>query len=159
MSFTSTPLRSRIHLTKIVVFLRTTLHLLRTEIQLADKSSLVASDLKLIGQLVTNRIIPEVNHFTSSEELANEARSLTSQLVLSSICCEKDEEVEDTFADPEPTLMQKILLNWLNAKSSPWKDALLKELKESVCIYYIVHNFICFVKLKLGNESRLGCGR
>lgn len=113
--------------------------MLRKELQLAEDLSLAPSDLKLIGQLLVNKVIPEINHFkSSSEELANKARSMAVHAVLILVCCERDEEdADDTFADPKLSQMQQILIGWLAMKSSPWKDSLQKELKNFVCIIVV----------------------
>ena len=113
--------------------------MLRKELQLAEDLSLAPSDLKLIGQLLVNKVIPEINHFkSSSEELANKARSMAVHAVLILICCERDEEeADDTFAYPKLSQMQQIFIGWLAMKSSPWKDSLQKELKNFVCIIVV----------------------
>ncbi|KAL5504188.1 hypothetical protein ACEPAH_8262 [Sanghuangporus vaninii] len=127
LSKPSTPLRSKIHLSKINSFLRPVLSMLQDSL---DASKLGVLDYRIITQLLTARVLPEIDILTSADDSLQDVQYLAVRVTLTLLGSEvDDEEEEDTFIASRHHEVRDIVLDWLNGKASPWQEALHKELK------------------------------
>ena len=134
----STPLRSKVHLSKINSFLQPVLHMLHDSFETPSGARLTSRDYKIITQLLINRVLPELDSLTSSEEVLRDVQSLTVRVALAllgSNVYDDDDDDEDTFADPRRSEIRDVILEWFNGKPTPWQQTLQKELKKLVSRY------------------------
>ena len=99
----------------------------------SDLSKLSSLDYRIITQLLTARVLPEVDILTSVDESLHDVQRLAVRVALTLLGSEvDDDDEEDTFTDGRNSEVRDIVLGWLNGKSSPWQEALQKELKTFV---------------------------
>ncbi|KAI5116269.1 hypothetical protein M0805_007718 [Coniferiporia weirii] len=130
----STPLRTKIQSGKITTFLQSVLNMLQGPLKAATSSTLTLSDINLIAQMLTTRVLPELNNLDSPDDSLSSVRGLAVKVALVLISVEADldkEYADDTFSEPKITRTKELVLGWLSgAPSKVWQGCIQKELKE-----------------------------
>lgn len=106
--------------------------MLQDSLRSSDLSKLSSLDYRIITQLLTARVLPEVDILTSVDESLHDVQRLAVKVSLTLLGSEVDDDDEDTFTDSRNSEVRDIVVDWLNGKSSPWQEALQKELKTFV---------------------------
>lgn len=116
-----------------------------------------ASDRMVITKLLINRVLPELECLASSDDSLRDAQSLAVRLALGllSFDADMDDESDDTFVDPKQSEVKEIVLDWLNGKSTIWRDATQRELKDFVSSHVLEYYFMIYFVLRLWGPNGL----
>ena len=135
-SMPPTPLRQKIHTTKLVAFLHASLHVLHGILKTDAPEPTPTIDTKLIFHMLVTRIIPELDSYSMLEDVSvtDDAKHSMIRVVLSLISLNTllHGGVDASVPSFQNSDARDLLITWLTDVSSSWHTVLQGELRTFV---------------------------